>query len=165
MVGASVVVMATTCPGRLATLLRVACGGAAPAAAPACRRARMGQRCSGGEVAAGDGRVAELRVLGSISIDVDGRPVPVGGEKPRRLLAMLVAHRNAVVSAERLTEVLWADEVPESGMATLQSYVSRLRRLLPPSAQIVGQPPGYRLAVPPGATDVDRFEAALAAGL
>ena len=52
-----------------------------------------------------------------------------------------------------------------AGLPTLQSYVSRLRRLLPPSARLVSQAPGYRLAVDEGTTDVDRFEAALGAGL
>ena len=48
---------------------------------------------------------------------------------PRRLLAVLLAYRNSVVSTDRLVEVLW-DEAPESAAATLQSYVSRLRRFV-----------------------------------
>ena len=57
--------------------------------------------------------------------------MPVGGEKPRRLLAMLILHRNTVVSTGRLMEVVWGDDVPDTGLSTLQAYVSRLRRLLP----------------------------------
>ncbi len=112
-----------------------------------------------------DDRVAALCVLGSISINIDGQPVPVGGEKPRRLLAMLILNRNAVVSAERLMDVIWGDDVPDAGLPTLQSYVSRMRRLLPPPARLVSQAPGYRLAVDEGTTDADRFEAALGSGL
>lgn len=108
---------------------------------------------------------AALCVLGSISINIDGQPVSIGGEKPRRLLAMLILNRNAVVSAERLMEVIWGDRVPDAGLPTLQSYVSRLRRLLPPSARLATQAPGYRLVVDPGTTDADRFEAALGLGL
>jgi predicted ATPase/DNA-binding SARP family transcriptional activator len=59
---------------------------------------------------------------------------------------------------------MWGDDAPETAAATLQSYVSRLRRVLPPAARLVAEAPGYRLAVDPGATDVDRFETALAAG-
>ncbi len=113
-------------------------------------------------MAPSDDRPAALRVLGSVAIEVDGREVPVGGQKPRRLLAALVMQRNAVVSTGQLITVLWGDDVPASAPATLQSYVSRLRRLLPPSARLVGQAPGYRLAVERGVLDVDRFEAALA---
>jgi predicted ATPase/DNA-binding SARP family transcriptional activator len=120
---------------------------------------------TGGAVAAGDGRVATLCVLGSISINIDGRPVPVGGEKPRRLLAMLIVNRNTVVSADRLMQVIWGDDVPDTGVATLQSYVSRLRRLLPPAVRLVNEAPGYRLVVDAGTTDIDRFEGALGEGL
>jgi len=116
-------------------------------------------------VGADDDFVASLCVLGSISIIVNGRQARLGGEKPRRLLAMLVLNRNAVVSTERLTQVLWGDDVPDTGVATLQSYVSRLRRLLPASVALVGQAPGYRLAVEGHTTDIDRFEAALRSGL
>ncbi|MBI5089158.1 MAG: AfsR/SARP family transcriptional regulator, partial [Actinobacteria bacterium] len=104
-------------------------------------------------------------MLGSIAVHVDGEPVHVGGEKPRRLLAMLVLHRNSVVSGDRLAEAMWGDDVPETGTSTLQTYVSRLRRLLPPTVRLIGQAPGYRLETHPTATDVDRFERALASGL
>jgi predicted ATPase/DNA-binding SARP family transcriptional activator len=117
-------------------------------------------------VVATDDQAATLRVLGSISVDdADHRGVAIGGEKPRRLLAALILNRNSVVSAERLIDVMWADGVPDTAAATLQSYISRLRRLLPPPTRLISQAPGYRLAVEPGTTDVDRFEVALVAGL
>src|SRR5204862_3372742 len=106
---------------------------------------------------------AALCVVGSISVTgADQSPVAIGGEKPRRLLAVLVLHRNTVVAAERLIDAIWGDDRPDTAAATLQSYVSRLRRVLPPAARVVSEPPGYRLAVDPGVTDVNRFEAALA---
>ena len=109
-----------------------------------------------------DKRGAALCVLGSISVnDVDHRAVGIGGEKPRRLLAVLVLHRNTVVSTDRIMQVMWDDDIPDTAVATLHSYISRLRRLLPPPAQLISEAPGYRLAVEAGATDVDRFEAAL----
>ena len=71
----------------------------------------------------------DFRILGSVGI-VDGTTVlPLGGGMPRRLLAVLLAYRNSVVSTDRLVEVLW-DEPPASAAATLQSYVSRLRRFV-----------------------------------
>ena len=116
-------------------------------------------------VSTDEDRSAGLCVLGSISIHVDGRVVAMGGEKPRRLLAMLILHQNSVVSAERLMQALWEDDPPERALPTLQSYVSRLRRLLPPGARLVTQAPGYRLEVDPGITDVGRFESELADAL
>ncbi len=55
--------------------------------------------------------------------------LPLGGGKPRRLLALLLAYRNAVVSTDRLVEALW-EEPPDSAAGTLQSYVSQLRRFV-----------------------------------
>ncbi len=113
-------------------------------------------------MAATDDRVAALCVLGSISVfDADQQPVAIGGEKPRRLLAMLIVHRNTVVSADRLVDAIWGAEVPDTAAATLQSYVSRLRRRLPPPVRVISEAPGYRLVADPGTTDIDRFEAAL----
>jgi predicted ATPase/DNA-binding SARP family transcriptional activator len=107
---------------------------------------------------------AVLRALGAVTVCVDGEPVPVGGEKPRRLLAALILHRGTVVSTGRLMDVVWGDDVPDTGLSTLQAYVSRLRRVLPPGARLVTEAPGYRLVVAATATDIDRFEAGLAAG-
>ncbi|MEY2400141.1 MAG: hypothetical protein QOJ08_252, partial [Ilumatobacteraceae bacterium] len=120
---------------------------------------------SGGGAASSDDRATGLRALGSISIDVAGKPIAFGGLKPRRLLAALILHRNSVVSSDLLMHIVWGDDVPESGPGTLQSYVSRLRRALPGDVQLLSQQPGYRLVVGDDVVDVDRFEAALAAGL
>jgi predicted ATPase/DNA-binding SARP family transcriptional activator len=106
-----------------------------------------------------------LSILGSIQVVTQGRSLVVGGEKPRRLLGMLILHRNAMVSTDQLLQAIWGDDLPESGTATLQSYVSRLRRVLPPPIELISEPPGYRLAVGRAMTDVDRFEDALATGM
>ena len=48
----------------------------------------------------------DFRVLGTVGI-VDGTALlPLGGGMPRRLLAVLLAYRNTVVSTDRLCEVL-----------------------------------------------------------
>ena len=44
----------------------------------------------------------DFRVLGSVGIADGDVRLPLGGGLPRRLLASLLAHRNAVVSADRL---------------------------------------------------------------
>ena len=102
-----------------------------------------------------------VRVLGAVSLAVGGRPVALGGPLPRRLLAVLLASRGGVVSVDRLVEVLWGDDPPETAVGSLRTYVSRLRRALPPSVVLETAAPGYRLRVEAGAADVDRFEATL----
>jgi predicted ATPase/DNA-binding SARP family transcriptional activator len=107
----------------------------------------------------------EFRVLGSVGI-VDGEhPLPIG-PKPRRLLGMLVAHRNAVVSTDRLVAALWADP-PDGAAATLQSYISRLRRFVELGGErtsLQNRAPGYVLEVPDDLVDAGRFERGLADG-
>jgi predicted ATPase/DNA-binding SARP family transcriptional activator len=107
----------------------------------------------------------EFRVLGSVGI-VDGdHPLPVG-PKPRRLLGILLAHRNGVVSADRLVAALWTDP-PAAAAATLQSYVSRLRRFVELGGErtsLSNRAPGYVLEVPDDLLDAARFERRLAAG-
>ena len=101
-----------------------------------------------------------VRILGPVSIDrdADGDDVPLS-PKPQIILALLAAHRGAVVSADRLCEALWGSDQPAAAAATLQSHISRLRRSLNPTGRVVALDRGYRLDLPVGALDVDRFSA------
>ena len=54
----------------------------------------------------------EIRLLGLVEASHDGHAVPLGGAKPRALLAMLALHANAPVSADRLIEGLWGERPP-----------------------------------------------------
>ena len=60
-------------------------------------------------------------MLGSVEVRRDGEVVPIGGPKPRQILAMLVAARGGVVSTDRLHEELWGDDQPADPGAVLQS--------------------------------------------
>ena len=106
-------------------------------------------------------------ILGPLAVTTDdGEPVVVPGVKVRMLLADLLAHRDQVVSADRLIEDLWGDDPPANPSAALQVRVSQLRKALndaEPGARdlIESQPPGYRLR--PGEVDADRFAALAAA--
>jgi DNA-binding SARP family transcriptional activator len=55
-----------------------------------------------------------------------------GGVKPRMLLEVLALHLGAPVPKERLADLLWEGQPPASWTATLESYVSLLRRCLEP---------------------------------
>ena len=82
-----------------------------------------------------DDRKIDYRILGSFEVRVGGRLVRLGGEKPRALLAILLLHRNEVVSVDRLVDDLWGESPPETALRTLQAYVSRLRKALGPNGE------------------------------
>jgi DNA-binding SARP family transcriptional activator len=106
-----------------------------------------------------------IRVLGSFAAEAGGEPVPLGGPRQRGVLALLVAARGQVVPVDRMVEDLWRGEPPSRALASLQAYVSNLRRLLEPGRPprtparlLVSASPGYALRLPPGAVDAWRFE-------
>lgn len=106
---------------------------------------------------------SEYRILGTLEVSRDDRaPAPVRG-KPRALLAMLLLHRNEVVSTDRLIEALWEGAPPVSAAKILQLYVSQLRKALP-EAELRTRAPGYVLELGPGVLDAERFELLLAEG-
>jgi DNA-binding SARP family transcriptional activator len=107
----------------------------------------------------------EFRLLGNLEVSRDGAPVDVGGTQPRTVLAMLLVAGGRVVPAESIIEALWGHDPPDSAAGTLQSYVSRLRRVLVPggargeAAKVLAwDPPGYKLVVGSKALDTHRFE-------
>ncbi|MGB2568716.1 BTAD domain-containing putative transcriptional regulator [Micromonospora citrea] len=106
-------------------------------------------------------------VLGPLAVVTDtGEPVTVPGAKVRALLADLVAHRNQVVSADRLIDDLWGDDPPANAAGALQVRVSQLRKALDdaePGARnlVESRPPGYVLRT--DSVDADRFTALAAA--
>src|SRR5712691_2314448 len=74
----------------------------------------------------------EMRVLGQLEVVVDGQPVKLPSTKARLLLAALLTRPNEVVSRDRLLEILWGAEPPETAANTLQTYASHLRAALEP---------------------------------
>ena len=61
---------------------------------------------------------------------VGDRLVELGGEKQRALLAILLLHANEPVSADRLIDGIWGEQLPPTALKTLQGYISRLRKVL-----------------------------------
>ncbi|WP_375492100.1 BTAD domain-containing putative transcriptional regulator [uncultured Jatrophihabitans sp.] len=104
----------------------------------------------------------EYRILGPLEAVRDGRPIDLGSPKQRAVLASLVLEAGRVVPTERLVDQVWGDDPPGNVAASLQAYVSNLRRLLrddAATAPIARQLPGYRLDVADGQLDVQRFRA------
>jgi len=113
----------------------------------------------------------QFRVLGPVEVlDGDG-PVDIGTPRQRALLARLLVDANRVVPLDRIIDDLWEGEPPAAATATLQSYVSLLRRVLEPdraprtpATVLVTRPPGYLLAVDDADLDAACFAAAVAKG-
>jgi DNA-binding SARP family transcriptional activator len=146
--------------------LRVA--GTDPASAAAPEHPGPGAAAPG---ASGPSPMAEVRIraFGGFGLDIDGRPVPLDGAKPRvrTLLRLLAIHAGAFVHREVLQEALWPDADAAAGARSLHVALSSLRRWLDDVARPVGSAlverdgDAYRLAVPASAVDVGRFDAAL----
>jgi DNA-binding SARP family transcriptional activator len=99
----------------------------------------------------------EFRVLGPLEVVDDGRVVPLDRRRLRALLAFLLLHANELVSSDRLIDEVWGPEPPKTAGASLQNYISRLRKAIGPDL-LVSQPPGYVLRVDPERFDLARFE-------
>src|SRR5215211_1261194 len=101
----------------------------------------------------------EYRILGPLEV-VDGTaPLPLTGGRQRALLALLLIHRNEVVSSERLIDALWGEAPPPSAAKALQNAVLQVRRALGPEAGVLHtERRGYVLRVAPGELDAECFE-------
>src|SRR4051794_26385969 len=106
----------------------------------------------------------EFRILGPLEVRGDQGVMPLGGVKPRAVLAGLLLHANEPVSAERLALALWGEEAPATATRTVQVHVSRLRKALGDGEVVTTTPAGYRLRVGPGELDAARFDALAAEG-
>jgi peptide/nickel transport system substrate-binding protein len=99
----------------------------------------------------------QLGLLGPLELRADGRSVALGGPKQRLLLAALLVRANEVVSRDFLIGVLWGEQPPPSVDASLDTYVSRLRRTVGPD-RVLRMPGGYLFRVEPEELDLHRFE-------
>jgi len=100
--------------------------------------------------------VPEFRLLGPLEAVGDDGPLPLGGQKQRAVLALLLLDAGRVVSTDRLVDALWGEEPPRTSATSLQNFISQLRKLLGPDL-LVTRSPGYLLRVDPDALDLDRF--------
>ena len=105
----------------------------------------------------------EFRILGPLEAG-DGRTLlPLGPRKQRAVLAFLLLNANHAVSVERLVDELWGDEPPASAVKAIQSYVSRLRKVLP-DGTLRTRPAGYVVEIQPEELDLRVFERELSEG-
>src|SRR5215471_13855643 len=94
----------------------------------------------------------QVRVLGPLSIVLDGDCVDPRSVRQRKLLGLLALSPGVLVSHDTLIEVLWGPRPPLTAANLLQTYVYRLRKRLSCAgvecAEILAtRQGGYQLAV------------------
>src|SRR5919107_1647906 len=72
----------------------------------------------------------QVKLFGNTTVVLPDRSVvtDLGGIKPRQVLELLAIAPGTPVSKDRLVEHLWGDNPPRTHTATLESYISLLRR-------------------------------------
>jgi DNA-binding SARP family transcriptional activator len=98
--------------------------------------------------------------LGPLECTWQGQQLNLGGTKQQMVLALLVLEANTVASVDRLLEWVWQADAEPRNAATLQVYMSNIRRLLTPVSDALGRQlivtrrPGYVLELAPGESDL-----------
>ncbi|MGC4756037.1 AfsR/SARP family transcriptional regulator [Micromonospora trifolii] len=104
----------------------------------------------------------EFRILGPLEATVEGTPLPLGGRRQQRILAVLLLRAGRVVTPDKLVDCLWPLRPPATASSQIRNCAAALRRQLIagglPEDALIHRPGGYRLTVAPGALDRTRFD-------
>lgn len=104
--------------------------------------------------------VIRVSIFGALVIEDEGRtlgPRDLGGTKPKQLFEILISERGRAVTKDRIADLLWGEEPPRNVAATLETYVSVLRRNL--RAIVRTEPGAYRVEMDALELDLDQFDA------
>jgi DNA-binding SARP family transcriptional activator len=107
-----------------------------------------------------------IRLFGPIAVEYGQRrlgPRDFGGTRPKQVLEILLAARGRLVPTDRLAELLWGDRLPDNVAASLQTFISVLRRHLSSDRTVarelvVTEHEAYRFAAERVRIDIDRFD-------
>jgi DNA-binding SARP family transcriptional activator len=101
----------------------------------------------------------DFQILGPLDVDIDGESVSLQGLRQRRLLGALLLEVDRVVPEQRLAEIVWhGEELPESAVRTMRTYVTRLRQSLGAAEVILNKDAGYVLVAAGHQLDRRTFE-------
>jgi DNA-binding SARP family transcriptional activator len=96
--------------------------------------------------------VLDFKLLGPVRGWRDGEELQLGPPQQRTVLAMLLLSGGKPLTPEEIAGALWAVDAPSSAVATVRTYIHRLRRALGDDQHLlVHDNGGYRLDVPPTA--------------
>ncbi len=99
-------------------------------------------------------------LLGPVRAWRDGQEIPLGSPQQRTALTVLLLREGLLTTVDELVDAIWPVDPPTSAVATVRTYLSRLRRLLcfPNGVRIGWIGGGYVLSAPPGSVDVQIFQ-------
>ncbi|WYW19925.1 AfsR/SARP family transcriptional regulator [Amycolatopsis coloradensis] len=110
----------------------------------------------------------KLRILGRLSVTVNGVDYTPTAPKLRHLLALFMINSNEVVSVDCCIDELWPTDPPKSALSTLQTYTLQLRKILrsipvsttSPDAtlELRTRHQGYQLVAPRESLDKELFD-------
>jgi DNA-binding SARP family transcriptional activator/tetratricopeptide (TPR) repeat protein len=100
----------------------------------------------------------QVRLLGPVSVVVDGAERPLNGRRRKVMLAVLALHPRQSVSVDQLADIVWGDDTPSGVSNAVQTHISYLRGVLGRRDAIRSRPPGYLLDLPAGSVDVQEAE-------
>src|SRR5262245_43331959 len=113
-----------------------------------------------------------LGMLGPLTVERSGEPVPLGGRQQRAVLAFLLIRDGKPASVTAVADWLWGERGPVGSVQTVQTYVSHLRDALEPgrdksapSRYIGTAHNGYRLVLDGDQVDAVDFEDRVTRGL
>lgn len=100
-----------------------------------------------------------FRLLGPLSIEADGRPVPLHGNRPRAVLALLLLNPGALLPSTRIIDEVWGESPPRTVRTQVHAQISVIRRCLRalPGVEVRTHPTGYQLRAAPDTIDVAVF--------
>jgi DNA-binding SARP family transcriptional activator/Tfp pilus assembly protein PilF/DNA-binding XRE family transcriptional regulator len=100
-------------------------------------------------------RAGEVRigVLGPLAAWRHGEPLAIGPPMQRAVLGLLAVYMGTGLSRSAIIDALWREDPPMTAASMVQSYISRLRRLLGPGGPVGTAGNGYR--VEPAACELD----------
>ncbi|UJW31188.1 tetratricopeptide repeat protein [Saccharothrix sp. AJ9571] len=101
----------------------------------------------------------EFRILGPVSVLIDGRRCELGGPRQDRLLALLVLRDGETVTGEAVVDALWGDDPPDTARRQVHNAIAALRRGLGPArARLVTESAGYRIELENCLVDAREFD-------
>ncbi len=104
-----------------------------------------------------------LHILGPLRVTRGPVTASLGRGRHRLVLARLALSPQSAVSREELIDLLWGNNVPPSAVNLVQTYVSRLRKVLDQPEMLVNVAGGYRLRLGPDHLDAADFRDVLQA--
>jgi DNA-binding SARP family transcriptional activator len=104
----------------------------------------------------------QFKLLGTFDVRAGWRDFTPSAPKHRELLVLLVLSRGRLVTTNELIDELWGESPPRSALATLQTYIYKIRKIVRDLGDrnilLSTHPVGYMVEMPDEIIDIWHFE-------